>query len=74
MEASALRLIALAVCLAALTLGGFAAGRATTGDQGGDPPEALPAVRPAPIAPRLPPAVGIPKLKTRPEEVRTFNP
>ena len=74
MEASALRLIALAVCVVALALGSFAVGRATTDDQGGDPPEALPAVRAAPRAPRLPPAAGIPKLKTRPEEVRTFNP
>jgi len=73
MAARALRLIALAVCVAALALGGFAVARATAGDQGREPPQSLPAARPAPPAPKLPPAVGIPRLKFD-EPGQTFAP
>jgi hypothetical protein len=63
MEVSALRLVAVAVCVAALGLGGFAAGRASVSDETRGPPQALPAARRVPPAPKLPPAVGVPQLK-----------
>jgi len=74
MEARPLRLLALLAGVAVLAIGGFAAGRQTVDDDARPAPRPLAAVRPAPTAPRLPPAVGIPKLKTRPEEVASFNP
>jgi hypothetical protein len=74
MEARPPRLLALLAGVAVLAIGGFVAGRQTVGDDARPAPRPLAAARPAPRAPRLPPAAGIPKLKTRPEEVQTFNP
>lgn len=63
MDPSPMRLGTVAALVAALAAaGGYAAGRATRPEQATALPRALPAVRPAPVAPRLPPAVGIPQL------------
>lgn len=63
MDASPVRLVAVAALAAVLAAGGFAVGRATRPEHEPPLPRALPAPRPAPVAPRLPPAVGIPQIK-----------
>jgi hypothetical protein len=62
MDPSPMRLGTVVALVAALAAGGYAVGRATRPEQATALPRALPAVRPAPVAPRLPPAVGIPQL------------